>query len=409
MIGAEDPTIDTGNTTVRPDLGGRTLARLTGAKTVANIALRWIPPFLPTLEKAFGATTAQLTTVMGAGEFAGLSTMVVGKHLDRGRERLIMVVALLFVAASALIALLGTIVTFAIAYFVLVLGVSNLTVAGQAWISHRVDYRWRARSIGLFETSWAIALLLGAPIIAVLINQFGWRGPFVAISGAAVLAALMIAITLPRPSPQVANRDAVVDALDTPSPARRRLAITPAAWLVMVGSATTAMAGLSVFVISGSWLDDAFGVSTGGIGAVAMAFGGVELVASLGVAGVTDRLGKLRSTLGGLCMLLVGLVVMVTATDQLWLGITGLLLFLLGFEFAFVSSLSLVSEAMPDARGATIAISNGVGTVARAAGAILSGWLYGRYGIGGTAWLSAAAAVTAVVALLISRRLGARR
>ena len=38
----------------------------------------------------------------------------------------------------------------------------------------------------------------------------------------------------------------------------------------MIGSATTAMAGLSVFVVSGSWLDDAFGVSTGGIGAVAM-------------------------------------------------------------------------------------------------------------------------------------------
>lgn len=413
VIGAGDPDIDTGHDasqdTARPDLGGRTLVRLTVAKTVANIALRWIPPFLPTLEKAFGATTSQLTTIMGAGEFAGLSTIVVGKHLDRGRERLIMIMALLFVAASALIALAGTIVTFAIAYFVLVLGVSNLTVAGQAWISHRVDYRWRARSIGLFETSWAVALLLGAPIIAILINQLGWRGPFVAVSVAAVAAALMIAVSLPRPSPQVPNQIAFADADELPAPGRRRVAITPAAWLVMIGSATTAMAGLSVFVVSGSWLDDAFGVSTGGIGAVAMAFGGVELVASLGVAGITDRLGKLRSTLAGLSILVVGLAVMVTATDQLSLGIAGILLFLLGFEFAFVSSLSLVSEAMPDARGATIAISNGVGTVARATGAILSGWLYGRYGIGGTTWLSATAAVTAVVALLTSRRLAAHR
>jgi predicted MFS family arabinose efflux permease len=71
--------------------------------------------------------------------------------------------------------------------------------------------------------------------------------------------------------------------------------------------------------------------------------------------------------------------------------------------------LSLVSEAMPDARGATIAISNGVGTVARATGAMLSGWLYGRYGIDGTAWLSATAAVSAVLALVISRRLATRR
>jgi len=409
VIDAENPDIDTGRGSVRPDLGGRTLARLTVAKTVSNVALRWIPPFLPTLEKAFGATTSQLTTVMGVGEFAGLSTITVGRHLDRGRERLVMTVALLFVAASALIALGGTLITFAIAYFVLVLGVSNLTVAGQAWISHRVDYRWRARSIGLFETSWAVALLLGAPLVAILINHFGWRGPFVAISIAAVAAALMVAFTLPRPSPQIPNQIALADADAVPPVERRRVPITPAAWLVMIGSATTAMAGLSVFVISGSWLDDAFGVSTGGIGAVAMAFGGMELVASLGVAGVTDRLGKLRSTLAGLCVLLIGLVVMVSATDRLWLGISGILLFLLGFEFAFVASLSLVSEAMPDARGTTIAISNGVGTVARATGAILSGWLYGRSGIGGTAWLSAAAAVAAVVALLASRRLTARR
>lgn len=410
MIGADEPDLDAGGLGGRPDVGGRTLARLTGAKTVANVALRWIPPFLPTLERAFGATTSQLTTIMGAGEFAGLSTIVVGKHLDRGRERLVMVVSLLLVAASAVIALAGTVLTFAVAYFVLVLGVSNLTVAGQAWISHRVDYRWRARSIGLFETSWAIALLLGAPIIALLINQFGWRGPFVAVSVAAVAAALMVVLSLPRPARQVPNQIGFADAAgQAPTPSPRRLAITPAAWLVMIGSATTAMAGLSVFVISGSWLDDAFGVSTGGVGAVAMAFGGMELVASLGVAGVTDRLGKLRSTLAGLCVLLAGLVVMVTAADRLWLGIIGILLFLLGFEFAFVSSLSLVSEAMPDARGATIAISNGVGTVARAAGAIMSGWLYGRSGIGGTAWLSSAAAMTAVVALLAGRRLTTRR
>jgi predicted MFS family arabinose efflux permease len=162
-----------------------------------------------------------------------------------------------------------------------------------------------------------------------------------------------------------------------------------------------------VFVISGSWLDDAFGVSTGGVGVVAMGFGAVELSASLTSAGVADRLGKLRSTLAGLVVLVVGLGVMIAAGDRIAVGVPGLLVFLLGFEFAFVTSLSLVSEAMPDARGTTLAISNAVGTVARAVGAIASGWLFGSSGIAGTAGLSAAAAVTAVVCLLVSRRLPA--
>jgi predicted MFS family arabinose efflux permease len=180
--------------------------------------------------------------------------------------------------------------------------------------------------------------------------------------------------------------------------------ITTRAWLVMTGSATTAMAGLSVFVISGSWLDDAFGVSTGGIGAIAMAFGATELVSSLGSAAFADRVGKLRTTLAGLTTLLVGLAVMIGASGRLWIGVAGLIVFLLGFELAFVVSLSLVSEAMPDARGSTLAVGNAVGTVARASGAVLSGWLYGVHGITGTAGLSAAAAIVAVTCLLVSRR-----
>jgi predicted MFS family arabinose efflux permease len=396
----------------RTGVDGRTLARLTAAKTVTNVALRWLPPFLPTLERAFGATTTQLTTVLGVGEMAGLSTVFVGRHLDRGRERAVMIAGLGLVGASAVVALAGSVAAFAVSFFVLVLGVSNLTVAGQVWISHRVDYRWRARSLGLYETSWAIALLAGAPIVAVLINLFGWRGPFVAIAIACALAALLVARTLPAgdPTPRLDPIDPI-DAVGTvhPAGAARSTSITARAWLVMIGSATTAMAGLSVFVVSGSWLDDAFGVSTGGIGAVAMLFGATELTASLGGAAFADRIGKLRTTLVGLVALVGGLAIMLTADDRLSVGVAGLIVFLLGFELAFVVSLSLVSEAMPDARGTTMAASNAVGTVARASGAVLSGWLYGIHGISGTVGLSASAAVVAVCSLLLSRRLPSAR
>jgi predicted MFS family arabinose efflux permease len=396
----------------RTGVDGRTLARLTAAKTVTNVALRWLPPFLPTLERAFGATTTQLTTVLGVGELAGLSTVFAGRHLDRGRERAVMIGGLGLVGASAVLALAGSVAAFAVSFFVLVLGVSNLTVAGQVWISHRVDYRWRARSLGLYETSWAIALLAGAPIVAVLINLFGWRGPFVAIAIACALAAWLVARTLPAgaPSPQLDPIDLIDPVQSAESAgAARSTSITAGAWLVMIGSATTAMAGLSVFVVSGSWLDDAFGVSTGGIGAVAMLFGATELTASLGSAAFADRVGKLRTTIVGLVALLAGLAIMLAADDRLSVGVAGLIVFLLGFELAFVVSLSLVSEAMPDARGTTLAASNAVGTVARASGAVLSGWLYGTYGISGTAGLSAAAASVAVCSLVLSRRLPSAR
>jgi DHA1 family inner membrane transport protein len=399
-----------------------TLTRLTVAKTVANTALRWIPPFLPTLEGAFGATTTQLTTVIGVGETAGLSTIAVGRHLDRRRERAVLIGGLLAIATSAVIALIGTLAAFAVSFAVLIGGVSNFTVAGHAWISHRVDYRWRARSIGFFETAWAFALLVGAPIVAVLIALVGWRGPFAAIAVAALGAALLVAVTLPTHDSGSAGDDPALNGgvnhaapdgapdgetgWETRGETRGETGgkLPGRAWFVIAGSSMMAMAGLSVFVVSGAWLDDAFGVSTGGLGAVAMAFGAVELAASTSTATFADRLGKLRSTLAGLVALAAGLAIMLSADDSLLVGVAGLLLFLLGFEFGFVTSLSLISEAGPGSRGRTLAIANAVGTVARGSGTILSGWLYGLHGIAGTAALSSAAAAVAFASFALSRR-----
>jgi MFS transporter, DHA1 family, inner membrane transport protein len=379
-------------------IGRSTLAAITGAKAVANTALRWIPPFLPTLEVAFGASTTQLTTVLGAGEFAGLSTLASGPYLDRRRERTIMVGSLGLVSLSSIIALTGTLTSFAVAFVVLIVGVANYTVAGHAFISHRVNYRWRARSFGIFEMSWALGLLVGAPIVASLIKWFGWRGPFMALAVASSVTAVVVAVSLqraPPASPWVA---------DAPTPTDR-VPMTATAWLLVTGSATMAMAGISMFVVSGTWLDDAFGVSTGGIGLVAMGFGAVELAASSSIAAFADRIGKLRSTVAGLATLGVGLAVIVAAGDRLAIGIAGLLIFLLGFEYGFVTSLSIVSEAMPDARGATLAIGNAVGTLARGTGTIASGVLYGAFGIGGTAAMCAAAATTSLGCFLVSRRM----
>ena len=44
----------------------RELGVLTAAKVVSNTALRWVGPFLPTLERAFSTTTGTLTGIMGA-------------------------------------------------------------------------------------------------------------------------------------------------------------------------------------------------------------------------------------------------------------------------------------------------------------------------------------------------------
>jgi len=361
------------------------LAVLTAAKVVSNTALRWVGPFLPTLERAFSTTTGTLTGIMGACELGGLSTLATGPFLDRGNERRVVTLGLVAVGVSSLVALGGSVATFAVAFALLVLGVGNLTVAGHAWIGHRVAFSARGRAIGVFETSWAIALLVGAPILAVLISWFGWRGPFVALAIGSFVAAIAVFVLVAPGAPRPPG--------ERPSEGRR---IPGSAWYPMIASAATAAAGLGVFVVSGAWLDDVHGVSTGGLGVIAAGFGAVELMSSSGVAVIGDRVGSRRSVQIGLVGLASGLVVMSTADDERWLAIAGLVVFLGGFEFGFVSSLTLVTEAAPLARGRAIGISNACGTVARSSSVVASGQLYEAFGINGSITLAAAAAAIAL-------------
>lgn len=373
-----------------PNVSARQLALLIATKTAANGAIRWVPFFLPTLAAALSATTGQMTAALGFGEMAGLSTLLIGGLLDRGREIRVMVLSLALVATGSVLAVGGSIELFAAGYVLVILGVSLCTVSGHTYLSRRVRYSRRARAIGAFEMSWALALLIGAPTAAVLIETIGWRSPFLAVAAVAGVVAVVLART---PDDARVLHDA------TGATSGRRLSFD--SWLAISASASIAICGLTTVVIAGTWLDEALGVSTGGVGAVAMAFGGAELMASFSSAAVADRLGPRRATRVALLVAVAGLAVMTRAGGSLAVGASGLFLFFIGFEFAIVTSFSVVSEAMPSSRGRVLAANNAIGTLFRGAGVTASGLLYEAYGIKGPAGLSVVAGLTAVVLLWV--------
>ncbi|NNF54539.1 MAG: MFS transporter [Acidimicrobiales bacterium] len=359
------------------------LVGLTAGKTVVNMGLRWIPFFLPNLGRAFGASTAGLTTVLGIGEMAGLLTAATGRQLDRGRERLIITAGMALVGASTVLAIVGTFVVFALSQFLLILGISLYTVGGHAYISRHVAFARRGRAIGIFEVSWALGLLVGAPVAALLIEGISWRAPFIAV-GLMSLVACVLLIRIPEDPALVRH---------APASPRPTVQLDNNAWMAIGASAGIALAGLTTIVIAGTWMEDRLGISTGGIGAVAMGFGAVELLSSSGSARFSDRFGKNRSTRVALLVLCGGLVVICAAQSSLLLGAMGLVLFFGGFEYAIVTSFSVVSEAMPAARGQVLSVNVATGTVARGVGSVSSGFLYEGFGIIGPAALSVVGAV----------------
>lgn len=366
------------------------LVRLTFGKGTANTAFRWLPFFLPTLTLAFDSSTATLALLLGIAEAAGLCTLVIGRWLDAGRERAVMVVGLFGVVVSSALALVGSVPFFAAGAILLGAASALIAVAGHTWISARVGFDRRARFIGVFEVSWASALLVGVPIIAVLINVFGWRAPFVAVAIAAAFAALL-----------VGTIDDGAEAAARPRSREPKTRFSTDAWLVIGASSAIAMAGLTTIVVAGTWLDEGLGVSTGGVGLVAMAFGVAELLASTSSSAFADRIGKGRSMVFSIAGVLIGLGIIATAASSLLVGATGLFVFFVAFEYSIVTSFSLVSEVMPATRGRVLGIGNAVSTLSRGIGVAAAGVLYDRFGISGPVLLSAAAAATALALLSV--------
>jgi predicted MFS family arabinose efflux permease len=75
------------------------------------------------------------------------------------------------------------------------------------------------------------------------------------------------------------------------------------------------------------------------------------------------------------------------------------MLHVIGFEFAIVSVLPLLTELHPEARASGMGLAVGCGTVGRALAAVVSTRLYTAHGVGASG-VAGAVCATAVLALM---------
>ena len=117
---------------------------------------------------------------------------------------------------------------------------------------------------------------------------------------------------------------------------------------------------------------------------------------------LADRIGLRRAVTGGAAMLGLGIGIIAASGDSTLVAVVGLLTLVAGFEFGFVASLSVMSEAAPEARGTALAVGNAVGTLSRSAAVVLSGQLYEAVGISGPLGLATVALTARPAALVLS-------
>ena len=358
----------TSNPAPRP---GVPLLLLTSLKFLANLLLRLPYPFIEDISKGLGTSEKRVGSLLGAGEFAGLGGSLVGRDLDRGRHRRWSVCGLLSCAVGGiLIGVLRSQAGVVIGFCMISLGVNLVTTTIHTFIGDRTPFSERGRAIGTYELSWALSLLIGGYVAGRLIERFSWSAPFL-VTG--------IALAMSTPLLLRAMDARTVRVVDEPEsglvPTRFNWSITIRALSVSIA---ITLGQVLTFATFGSFLKDHHGFSIGARGGIVAGIGAMELLGSGGTALFTDRMGKANAVLLGVAVMALGSVGFITVGQgSRGAAVGAVLLFFLGFEFAYVSLLAIISEIGGERRGFVVAIDHAAVTVARAAGAALGPLLVG--------------------------------
>jgi MFS family permease len=362
-------------------------------------------PLLPFYAEEFGATPLQVTLLIAsfsATQFVAVP--VWGRVSDRLGRRPFIVAGLFASAVSYLIfGLAGSLATLFISRIAAGAAGGTISVA-QAYVADTTGPRDRAHGLGMLGAASGLGVLIG-PAIGGYFSGFGYHVPgFIA---AALCAANGIAAIFFLPE----SRRPVAPANRAVPPAGGQAA-TLQGWvrsmtsypfyLLLVVYFLSIMSFTAMTAVLALYADRAFGMTAMDMGVVfAVAGGTTVVVRGLLIGWLARRVGERRIVLAGTMVLALSLVAipmvqnpaMIFALVPFWALAAGL---------TFPSLASLVSqESDAESQGSMLGGQQVVGGIARVAGPVWAGALFGAVSIR-TPFFVGAALVSAAV-LVASR------
>lgn len=360
-----------------------TVAIFALAKLVSNIGTRFVYAFLPTIARGLGVPVSQVGWLASGRWAVGAVTPATVRLAGREHRRRIVATGLVvFSAGAAITAVFGVFAGAALGFVLMGLGKPLLDTGLQAATADRVTYATRARTIGVLETTWALGLLVGAPLAGWMIDRWGWEAPFwaVAIAGLALVIPAAIAAG-PAGAPE--------------STSGVKLVLNGRARWFLVAAVLIAGSAELVFITFATWLEDVHGFGLGALAALATGLGVAELAAEGTTILATDRLGKARAVAFGMMTSAAGFAALAVGSNSLPPALGGLVVGVAGFEFAIVSSISLATELVPKSRVQLLSRMVVAQALGRAAAAVVGLSVYALVGMAPVGLVAAATSLAA--------------
>ncbi len=347
---------------------------VTFARLAPNMGRRVLYPFVPAISRLLGVPVNDVQTVIALQGGTGLFSPIVAPLTSRyGRKRVMLGALGLFIFAGSMGAIIGTF--WAVALTFLLFGASKMVYdpAFQAYLSDKIPYEKRAQAIGITELSWAGALVIGAPLGGLLLENVGLSAVFWMLLLFAVIGFILVTFLLPSDIPDKSNGER--------KPIHwRALLEHPQALGALMFVALIIIANEMFFINYGLWMEGNFGLSLGNLGAVTVVIALAEIFGESSVIALGDKFGKKRMALFGAILCVICHVILPMLTFSLPMALIGLFVFFFAFEVAIVSFTPILSEILPTERALILSAGASASAIGRMGGAWLGGILYALLG-----------------------------
>lgn len=369
------------------------LDRLVWGRLISNACYRFAPPFIAVIARGLDVSVSQMGIALMIGEFAGLSSPLLGRIVDRGNRLITMMVGMAGITLAVIGAATSTsLIQFAVSMCVMTGSKVLFDTALIVWVNDHVPYERRGRIVGVIETSWALSLFIGVAVMGIATALISWRAGFIVGAIGMLVTAALISASLPRHDAHAP----VAEHASGKVPARGYL-VFACAFLLMGASQCLG-------ITFGPWFEDEFNFSSFAIIAVVITLGVFELASSIGSARVTDVWGKEVSVLRGAGLMTAATLIMAFIPHVSFVAVPMLVLFIMGFEFALVSMLPLAANIVPTAGGIGLGLTVGAGTCGRAVFSTIATSLYDSVGPVGPAISAGLLSLFAVAMMTLYQR-----
>jgi predicted MFS family arabinose efflux permease len=373
---------------------GLQLGILTFARFCLNTILRVVYPFAPAFARGLGVSLPTIYFLVSLRNFTGLLSPFLAPLAERFGRRVVMTGSLVaFAAALLLLAAYPAVWTFGLA--LVIAGITKVIYdpAMQSYLGDAVPYAQRGRALAITEFGWSGAFLIGAPLTGWLIANQGWSSPFLWFGVGGIVAAVMLMRVLPSARHGGAHKTITVNYT------WHMLRKHPIIWAAALFLFLPLIAQEALFIVYGEWMETTFDLSLTGLGLATTLIGIAEMGGEATAGLSVDRFGKRPVVILSAVLTALAFFAIPFSTGSLATAMAALVALFFFFEIAVVGSIPLLTELVPEARGAVMSMGFGAMAAGRTVGSLIGPAIWARYGLIGNAILSAVVMLMAAFVL----------